>query len=218
MRLATFTVAALTLVVVAACSDTASNPTGLEPAAASFAKASKITLCHAAGRAGTTHYITLNISANAASAHLDAHGTPQAGHELDYLGACTTPEGTLRVCLDNFTSQGVTVGNVDFSGDVGAFSMSIPDRPYGPGEGPSCQDFSVSVGQYSITHTGPAILQAGFNHIVWVQGVSAMDLATAASVAFTTDVAIPAAEGAPVTATTGVVAGKTTVLTFTDSR
>ncbi len=49
----------------------------------------KITICHAAGRVGTTKYVEITVSKNASSAHLDEHGTPRAGHEEDYI----EPEG-----------------------------------------------------------------------------------------------------------------------------
>lgn len=48
----------------------------------------KITICHAAGLAGTEHYIELNVSVNAYFGHFDNYGTPLAGHEEDYLGSC----------------------------------------------------------------------------------------------------------------------------------
>lgn len=44
----------------------------------------KVTICHAAGRAGTTHYVEITVGAPAQYAHIDEHGTPQAGHEEDY--------------------------------------------------------------------------------------------------------------------------------------
>jgi hypothetical protein len=49
----------------------------------------KITICHAAGRAGTSKYVEITVSRNASYAHLDEHGTPRAGHEEDYI----EPEG-----------------------------------------------------------------------------------------------------------------------------
>ena len=55
----------------------------------------KITICHAAGRDGTTHYRTLDISYNAVygpGGHFNENGTPRAGHENDHLGACTCSE------------------------------------------------------------------------------------------------------------------------------
>ena len=60
----------------------------------------KVTICHAAGQAGTTHFVTLTISENAVygpAGHFNENGTTQAGHEEDYLGACRvtpTPEAT----------------------------------------------------------------------------------------------------------------------------
>jgi hypothetical protein len=44
----------------------------------------KVTICHAAGRAGTTHYVEITVGAPAQYGHIDEHGTPQAGHEEDY--------------------------------------------------------------------------------------------------------------------------------------
>ncbi len=55
--------------------------------------ADKITICHAAGRDDTTKFVTLTISEHAVygpGGHFNEDGTPQAGHEQDYLGACVT--------------------------------------------------------------------------------------------------------------------------------
>lgn len=61
----------------------------------------KVTICHAAGLDGTTHYVTLNISENAVykdpGGHFYENGTPQAGHEDDYFGPCKTDETTTTV-------------------------------------------------------------------------------------------------------------------------
>lgn len=57
----------------------------------------KITICHAAGLDGTTHYETLTIGAPAVfgpGGHFNENGTPQAGHEQDYLGECETTNTT----------------------------------------------------------------------------------------------------------------------------
>lgn len=54
----------------------------------------KVTLCHAAGLDGTTHYVTLEVGWPAAygpAGHFYENGTPRAGHEQDYLGACLEP-------------------------------------------------------------------------------------------------------------------------------
>jgi hypothetical protein len=58
--------------------------TTIRPANAS----EKILICHAAGRDDTEHYIELYVSENAYFGHFDNFGTPLAGHEKDYLGAC----------------------------------------------------------------------------------------------------------------------------------
>jgi hypothetical protein len=52
----------------------------------------KITICHAAGLDGTTKFVTLTISENAVfgeGGHFNENGTTQAGHEQDYMGACS---------------------------------------------------------------------------------------------------------------------------------
>lgn len=61
----------------------------------------KVTICHAAGQAGTTKYETIEVDEHALKGHFDENGTPQAGHEQDYMGACesdtttdTTPTDT----------------------------------------------------------------------------------------------------------------------------
>jgi len=54
----------------------------------------KVTICHGAGQDGTTKFVTLTISVNAVygnGGHFYENGTPQAGHEQDYFGACITP-------------------------------------------------------------------------------------------------------------------------------
>lgn len=55
-----------------------------------------VVICHAAGQAGTTKYVTLKLPYKAVfgkAGHFYENGTPTAGHEDDYLGPCkeTTP-------------------------------------------------------------------------------------------------------------------------------
>ena len=60
-----------------------------------------VTICHAAGLDGTTHYETLTIGYEAVygpAGHFYENGTPQAGHEQDYLGACNEPPPPTDVC------------------------------------------------------------------------------------------------------------------------
>lgn len=54
----------------------------------------KVTICHAAGLDGTLHFETLELAYPAVygeGGHFNEGGTPQAGHEDDYLGACANP-------------------------------------------------------------------------------------------------------------------------------
>jgi hypothetical protein len=54
-----------------------------------------VTLCHAAGQEGTLQFTTLTIAYNAAygqAGHFNEDGTPTAGHENDYLGACNVQQ------------------------------------------------------------------------------------------------------------------------------
>jgi hypothetical protein len=52
----------------------------------------QITFCHVAGLGDMpANYVTLTTSINAALGHFYNNGTPKAGHELDYLGACQPP-------------------------------------------------------------------------------------------------------------------------------
>ena len=56
-----------------------------------------ITICHAAGQAGTTQFVTLTlpyVAVYGQAGHFNEDGTPQAGHEQDYLGACSEPSVT----------------------------------------------------------------------------------------------------------------------------
>jgi hypothetical protein len=75
----------------------------------------KITICHAAGRAGTTKYVEITVSKSASSAHLDEHGTPRAGHEKDYI----EPEGQ-RGCngTSSISKQLVEVMTTDANGKM----------------------------------------------------------------------------------------------------
>jgi hypothetical protein len=55
----------------------------------------KVTICHAAGLDGTTHYETLTIGYSAVygpAGHFYENGTTRAGHEQDYLGECREEE------------------------------------------------------------------------------------------------------------------------------
>ena len=172
LRLALFALSAVATAVTVACGDSVSPPT-LEPGAASLAAggAPKVTICHAAGRAGTTHYIQLTIAIGGLNGHFLNNGTPKAGHEDDYLGPCTGPTGTLRVCVANGTPAGNGLGNVDFTGDAGAFSLGIPDGGRAVG-GTNCNDAIVSTGAAEVAGdpAGTVIWLMCFNGGSFVSG------------------------------------------------
>jgi len=51
----------------------------------------KVYVCHAAGQADTTTYVTLHVPATESGfpqGHFTEGGTQEAGHEADYLGKC----------------------------------------------------------------------------------------------------------------------------------
>lgn len=68
----------------------------------------KVTICHAAGQAGTTHFVTLTIGAPAVygpGGHFNENGTPQAGHEQDYMGPCQGDETTTTDTTETTTTD-----------------------------------------------------------------------------------------------------------------
>ncbi len=67
----------------------------------------KITICHASGLSGTRKFNTLELSENAVyspgnGGHFNEDGSPKAGHESDYLGACTAED----LCGNNVLDRG----------------------------------------------------------------------------------------------------------------
>jgi hypothetical protein len=105
-----------------ACSDAVTSRIAA-PSDASFSKnpytghaggKEKVTICHAAGRAGTTHYVEITVGAPAQYGHIDEHGTPQAGHEEDYY----TTEGAGCGQNGSFTKKLVDVKIIDAAGHM----------------------------------------------------------------------------------------------------
>ena len=109
MRFPKFASIAGLALVAAACADGAA-PTAPGAGASAITTQSgagdKITVCHAAGQAGTTHYISITVSVSASYAHIDEHGTPQAGHELDYI---VTPQRACPAGDITFTKELINV-------------------------------------------------------------------------------------------------------------
>jgi hypothetical protein len=123
--------------IVAACSETVAPTTdALRPGSISLSAAPKVTVCHAAGRAGTTKYVSITVSQNGANAHFTNNGTPKAGHELDFLATpqrpCNAPEAAqLKVCkLSSDNDPATADPNKSFSfttSDAGAFSLKFTE-------------------------------------------------------------------------------------------
>jgi hypothetical protein len=120
--------AVLAVVVVAACSETGGTSI-LTPGSAALVQAPKVTVCHAAGLAGTTKYVSITISANGLAGHFGNNGTTKAGHEDDFIATaerpCNAPEAAfLRICKltaafdpENFDHDRVFIFKRDFGGD-----------------------------------------------------------------------------------------------------
>jgi hypothetical protein len=85
----------LALAAAAACSESATSriaapgevTASKNPYTGPGAGEDKVSICHAAGRIGTTHYVLITVGAPARYAHIDDHGTPMAGHEEDYYAS-----------------------------------------------------------------------------------------------------------------------------------
>jgi hypothetical protein len=73
-----------------------------------------VTICHAAGRVGTTHYVEITVGAPAQYGHIDEHGTPQAGHEEDYY----TTQGSGCGQGGTFTKRLIDVMIIDAAGHM----------------------------------------------------------------------------------------------------
>jgi hypothetical protein len=116
----------LALAAVAACSESVSSriaaPTDASasnnPYTGPGAGQNKVTICHAAGRLGTTHYVEITVGAPAQYAHINEHGNPQAGHEEDYYTTkgsdcgAASPGPTLTKTLVDVMKAGPTVGSM----------------------------------------------------------------------------------------------------------
>lgn len=93
----------IALAVAAAC-------LGLIAASPAWGGQDKVTLCHAAGLAGTTQYVEITVGYPAAygpAGHFEENGTPRAGHEQDYLGPCVqTPPPPSPVCPEGYAETG----------------------------------------------------------------------------------------------------------------
>lgn len=108
-----------------------------------------VTICHAAGLDGTTHYVTLTLPYTAVygqAGHFNEPGTPNAGHEDDYEGACivevtttTLPEVTTTVPQETTTVPDVTTVPDPTTVPAGPTTTAVapPVVPEGPAAGPT---------------------------------------------------------------------------------
>jgi len=202
MRPVRFVLLAFAALAAAACRE-AVAPSSLAPGAPSLAggPAPQVTICHAAGRAGTTHFITLTVSQNGLGAHFLSNGTPKAGHELDTLGPCTQPSGTLRICVANGSNMtaafhGGALGAIHLAGDVNPYDENIPDA----GNAANCTEQTISTGPLQIDNTQPSD--------VWLMCVDGATPLAGANV----NVYLP--KGGTNSVTTSIAVATTTVVTF----
>lgn len=93
--------------IIWACTILAWGAVGVQEAGATGQQ--QVTICHAAGLEGTTQYVTLTIAYPAVygpAGHFFENGTPRAGHEQDYLGACVTEPPPPPTCEEDPTQEG----------------------------------------------------------------------------------------------------------------
>ena len=125
-------VGTIALAALAACSDP-SAPTRAVPDGARFANGPdpKVTICHAAGRAGTTKYVTITMSANGENGHITEHGTPEAGHEQDffYVAGMPTCESFGGGTAGTWTLDKNYLGAYGMNADGSMFLVSGPTAP-----------------------------------------------------------------------------------------
>jgi hypothetical protein len=114
--------ATITVFALVGCSDTLEPPSTEQALAPELATAKSgrgtMTICHAAGPAGTTRYSKLTLSPSAVygpGGHLNQNGTTRAGHEQDFVVTSTracppqpVTTGALYIC--KIAGAGVAVG------------------------------------------------------------------------------------------------------------
>lgn len=86
-------IALLGAVIAGGCQDGTAPPTA-DPAVIGGVLAQvneKTAVCHAAGRGDDPKFVEVRVNSGALAAHMDANGTPRAGHEGDYLVTPRTP-------------------------------------------------------------------------------------------------------------------------------
>jgi hypothetical protein len=201
--------AVLAVVIVAACSEmgVTSMTTPDSPA---LVKAPKVTVCHAAGLAGTTHYIAITISENGLNGHFLNNGTPKAGHEEDYIATeespCNAPEAAyLRIC--KLSDSDPTAGDLSR-----VFLFRRDDGPDFELRYLGCTEtFAVEPGQRTLTEPYDPNLPAAFSFFavrVLVTGGGSLISSTGFNATR------PASNFEDAVVTVALTSGETTTVTF----
>jgi hypothetical protein len=159
--------AALTAVVtvlVAACADaTGPSTRGLSPGGPSLDVAPKVTICHAAGLAGTTKYVEITISGNAGDTpHLNDNGTPKAGHEQDFLVTesrlCLS--GQIQVCVTTSSPSGTdhSIPIYDVTVTASGGGPTVLSQQFLYSASTQCTaETAVAPGTYTANHPAPGL-------------------------------------------------------------
>lgn len=184
LTLAAVTVA-LTAAAGASCRDAAAptRPVLTDPSPVQFARAAgEVSICHAAGRADDPKFVEITVSENAATAHLDGHGTPQAGHEQDYViterTPCPPPETPAQVRVCKVGGAGIPAGT--------PFSFVVDGQPVTVPAG-DCVTRTFRVGtRVTVAETVPAnTVLAGLTLTPAAAGTTDLEAGTASVVAGT---------------------------------
>lgn len=146
--------------------------------------ADKVTICHAAGLAGSTQFATLTIPTPALSGHFDNNGTPLAGHEEDFFGFCpgdndpeaidpavVVTETTILPFDQVMPAATTTPTDADLGGDVAVTGLSgeMPSQVGGltvagsiPSVDPSLTSGMTVNGGRKIASPAPALTELPF--------------------------------------------------------
>jgi hypothetical protein len=197
-----------------------SRPGGGGP---SLEKAAKVTICHAAGRADTDKYVSINVSGNAGyTPHLNDNGTAAAGHEQDYLAAEGVPcgLGTLQICVITNSASGTDHATPQFNVTATASGggPNVISQQFLFSLQTQCSEAAaVPAGTYTANHPAPGLPETSPPNGDWFTvDVSVSPAANAISTvpAIGTTWGPATGRGQASSATVSVVLNTATVVTF----